>query len=94
MILIFVFSVSVLSAQSFKSLDEIGLIMAAEKEAKSRYSQKIINEIQEIWVYETPKGEVGYQVVERDKKNNLITSTGYGSEWESRSFSTKMHDEL
>jgi len=56
------------------------------------YEQQKVSTEKEIWVYQMPDKSVGYQVIERNLKDKTITSTGYGPEWEERSYTRVLKD--
>lgn len=40
----------------------------------------------EVWVYETPSKDLGYQIIEYAPDGSWVSSTGYGTEAKERTF--------
>jgi len=71
--------------------EEISAWKESDKESTGAYKQELFNGTYEVHVYETPKREYGYQIIEYKGEN--IYSTGYGAEAENRTW-TKLAPEV
>jgi len=80
--IIFVLSQTVFAQTITK--EEISAWKESDKEDTGAYKQELYNGEYEVHVYETPKREYGYQIIEY--RGEDIYSTGYGVEADSRTY--------
>ncbi len=69
-------------SQNFKT--QVSVEQDSNLETLGKYQQEKIDQNTEVWVYEMPDGEQGYQIIERI--GSVITSTGYGPLAKERTF--------
>jgi len=78
----------IISAQSYIDLKQAEL--ETTKEETGAYKQELYDGYAEVHVYETPKQEYGYQIIEH--ANGSIISTGYGVEAKDRTYTVLKQD--
>jgi len=89
---LFIFLVVPGAAYAMESLLSVDVASVESRQEQKftelgRYEQEKISSSQQTWVYQTPQGDWGYQVIIDDGLN--VSSIGYGPEAEARTYAVQ-----